>query len=144
MALTTRTGLADELELNLVRLSHTLMRGARPELSRTATSVLARLRDSGPQRITELAAHEAVAQPSMTSLVSRLERDGLVERRHDPGDRRAVLVAIPAEGERVLIDRRRARAAALAARLDRLDDDERRALAAAVPALQKLNSEEDR
>jgi|tagenome__1003787_1003787.scaffolds.fasta_scaffold20415950_2 DNA-binding MarR family transcriptional regulator len=136
--------LIDDLEVNLVRLAHSLLRAAKPELSRTSTSVLALLRDDGPQRITELAAHEAVAQPSMTSLVSRLERDGLVERRHDPGDRRAVLVAITAEGERVLIDRRRARAAALAARLDRLDDDERRALAAAVPALQKLNSEEDR
>jgi DNA-binding MarR family transcriptional regulator len=136
--------LIDDLEVNLVRLAHALLRGAKPELSRTSTSVLAFLRDDGPQRITELAAREAVAQPSMTSLVSRLERDGLVERREDPADRRAVLVAITGEGERVLTDRRQARAAALAARLDRLDDDERSALAAAVPALQKLNSEENR
>src|SRR4051794_4455520 len=113
--------LIDDLEVNLVRLAHSLLRGVRPELSRTSTSVLAFLRDDGPQRITELAAREAVAQPSMTSLVSRLERDGLVERRDDPADRRAVLVDITGEGERVLADRRRARADALAARLDRLD-----------------------
>jgi DNA-binding MarR family transcriptional regulator len=136
--------LIDDLEVNLVRLAHSLLRAAKPELSRTSTSVLALLRDDGPQRITELAAREAVAQPSMTSLVSRLERDGLVERREDPADRRAVLVAITGEGERVLTDRRRARAETLAARLERLDPDERNALAAAVPALQKLNSEENR
>jgi DNA-binding MarR family transcriptional regulator len=135
--------LIDDLEVNLVRLAHSLLRGAKPELSRTSTSVLAFLRDDGPQRITALAAREAVAQPSMTSLVSRLERDGLVERREDPADGRVVLVAITGEGKRVLTDRRRARAAALAERLDRLDADERRALEDAVPALQKLNSEEN-
>jgi DNA-binding MarR family transcriptional regulator len=136
--------LIEDLELNLVRLAHSLLRGAKPELSRTATSVLALLRDDGPQRITELAAREAVAQPSMTTLVSRLERYGLVERREDPADRRAVLAVITGEGERVLTERRRARAAALSERLERLDADERRALENAVPALQKLNAEENR
>jgi DNA-binding MarR family transcriptional regulator len=129
----------EDLEVELVRLAHSLLRTAKPELSRTSTSVLALLRDAGPQRITELAAREAVAQPSMTSLVSRLERDRLVERREDRADRRAVLVAITDEGARVLNERRKARAAALTARLERLGDEQRDALAAAVPALQQLN-----
>jgi DNA-binding MarR family transcriptional regulator len=141
MATGTRpaTRLAEALELNVTRLSHALGRGSAPQLSRTSASVLARLREAGPQRVTDLAALEAVAQPSMTTLVTRLERQGLVERRADPADRRAVLVAATGEGEQVLAQRREARAAALAARLAGLDAGEREALTAALDALQKLN-----
>ena len=44
---------------------------------------------------------QRVEAPSMCRLVDRLERDGLVERRADPGDRRATRVHISAEGRRV-------------------------------------------
>ena len=59
----------------------TLGRRGKREMSRTAASVLATLRDTGPRRITELAEAEAVAQPTITTLVGRLERDGLVRAR---------------------------------------------------------------
>ena len=72
--------LATELERRLAGLWWAVLRPSSEELSRTATSVLARLRDGGPQRITDLAGAEAVAQPTMTTLVGRLERLGLVER----------------------------------------------------------------
>jgi DNA-binding MarR family transcriptional regulator len=136
---THQTDLAAGLEQQITRLSHHLARGNAPELSRTAASVLAHLRDAGPQRITDLAAREAVAQPSMTSLVTRLERQRLVTRGEDAADRRAVLVAITGDGERVLSQRRQARANALAARLNGLDARERAALGAALGALEKLN-----
>ena len=63
----------------------------------------------------------------MCRLVDRLERDGLVERRADPDDRRATRVHISAEGRRVA-----ARGAAVVEGLERsafagLDRDERRA-----------------
>jgi DNA-binding MarR family transcriptional regulator len=134
----TTAASAAALETAVTRLAHQLLRGAEPAMSRTSTSVLARLRDAGPQRITDLAASEAVAQPSMTTLVTRLERQGLVERRGDAADRRAVLVGITDAGRRVLAQRQEARAAALAERLQQLDRDERRALLAALPALERL------
>src|ERR687886_1973406 len=90
--------LATELERRLAGLWWAVLRPASRELSRTATSVLARLRDGGPQRITDLAGAEAVAQPTMTTLVKRLERAGLVDRRADAADGRAVLVAVTDEG----------------------------------------------
>ena len=43
--------------------------------------------DTGPRRITDLAEAEAVAQPTITTLVGRLERDGLVRRAPDPATR---------------------------------------------------------
>jgi DNA-binding MarR family transcriptional regulator len=130
--------LASELDAHLIALWKAVGRVQRHDLSRTAASVLASLRDGGPQRITALAASEAVAQPTMTTLVGRLERDGLVTRGSDPGDARAVLVALTPEGLMRLKRIREARAAAIDTRLRELDPDEREALAAALPALEKL------
>jgi DNA-binding MarR family transcriptional regulator len=130
--------LADDLDAELAVLWRELGRGAHGELSRTAASVLATLRDAGPQRITALAAAETVAQPSMTALVGRLERDGLVERIADPTDARAVLARLTDRGSERLQARRGARAARLQERLEALDPDERSALAAALPVLRKL------
>ncbi len=130
--------LASELDAHLIALWKAVGRVQRHDLSRTAASVLAVLRDHGPQRITALATSEAVAQPTMTTLVGRLERDGLVERVGDPADARAVLATITADGLERLLRIREARAAAIDARLSELDPGEREALAAALPALERL------
>jgi DNA-binding MarR family transcriptional regulator len=106
--------------------------------SRTQQSVLVTLAEQGPKRITELAAAERVAQPSMTVLVSRLERRGWVERRPDPDDGRAVVAAITETGDEALGRVRAARAGALAARLGTLTPDEQRTLAAAIPLLDRV------
>jgi DNA-binding MarR family transcriptional regulator len=133
--------LASELDARLIAIWRAVGRVQRHELSRTAASVLAVLRDHGPQRVTALAAHEAVAQPTMTTLVGRLERDGLVARGGDPADARAVLVTLTGEGRSRLQRIRDARAAAIEERLAALDPDERDALAAALPVLAKLAPE---
>jgi DNA-binding MarR family transcriptional regulator len=133
----TRT-LADELDARLSAFWRVMGRHAHGELSRTAAAVLATLRDHGPQRITALADQEAVAQPSMTTLVSRMERDGLVERAGDPADARAVLVCITPRGSERLEARRQARTARLEERLSALTSEERAALNAALPVFDKL------
>ena len=46
----------------------------------------------------ELSRRQRVEAPNMCRLVNRLERDGLAERRADPGDGRATRVHISAEG----------------------------------------------
>ncbi|SDH63719.1 DNA-binding transcriptional regulator, MarR family [Agrococcus jejuensis] len=130
----------------VVRLSAALERIARlvrgaelpGGLSSVAASTLYALATEGPTRLTLLAAAEHVTQPAMTQLVRRLEREGLVERRDDPSDGRAVLVTITDAGASLSAERRAARADALATVLDDLGPGERAALAAAVPALEHL------
>lgn len=106
--------------------------------SRTQHAVLARLADEGPHRVTELAAAERVAQPSMTTLVSRLERAGLVTRCADAADGRAVVVAVTPAGRDELQRVREARNLLLAERLACLTPAEQTRLAAALPVLDKL------
>jgi DNA-binding MarR family transcriptional regulator len=111
--------------------------GADGELSRTSASVLNMLRDR-PRRITELAAAQAVAQPTMTVAVQRLEARGLVTRERATDDRRATNVVLTDAGRTTLAARRDARATELSSRLARLTPAQRRALAAALPALHAL------
>src|ERR1035438_2179282 len=71
-------------------------------LSLTRTKVLAQLRRCGPTRQNVLAAEFGVAPHTITDVVDALERDGLAERRLDPTDRRAKLVALTRAGESAL------------------------------------------
>ena len=123
----------------LYRLVSTAVQQQPREISLTSASTLATVDRTGPRRITDLAAIEGVAQPSMTALVNVLERAGLVERGQDPGDQRVVLVALTAAGTDYLRSRRKAGAEAFARLIDKLPPDETATLLAAAPALQHLH-----
>jgi len=123
----------------LYRLVSAAVRQQPRQISLTSASTLATVERTGPQRITDLATIEGVTQPSMTALVTVLERAGLVERRPDPHDQRVVLAALTAAGTDYVRSRRRAGAEAFARLIDKLPPDETATLLAAAPALQQLN-----
>ncbi|MCI0383146.1 MarR family winged helix-turn-helix transcriptional regulator [Streptomyces sp. CNQ085] len=108
------------------------------KLSFTTLSVLDTLALSGPKRLTELARTEQISQPGLTQLVTRLERDNLVERRPDPADGRAVLVHITDSGRKIGQSRREDRGRHLIPLIAQLTPAERQAIAAALPALTRL------
>src|SRR5918992_5663788 len=62
---------------------------------------------AGPVTLGRLAAAEQVRPPTITGVVSGLERDGLVRRRPDRRDRRVQWVDATAKGRRVLSRARR-------------------------------------
>lgn len=104
-------------------------------LSLTAVSTLRSLEKSGPSRLTELAAAQTVTQPAMTQLVTRMENDGLVERRGDDNDGRVVLVVLTEVGREFLASRRATRAHRLDELMSALPAPDRAAIIAAIPAL---------
>ncbi len=71
--------------------------------------------DLGPVRPGVLAEHLRIAPRSVTDVVDALEQRGLVERRPDPGDRRATVLRLTAAGRKV-------RAAIDASRRETVDD----------------------
>jgi DNA-binding MarR family transcriptional regulator len=115
-------------------------------MSLTSAATLSTLDRTGPRRITELALVEGVAQPSMTSLIANLERDGLVERRSDPHDRRVALAAITNKGGAYLKSRRQLGTESVERLLDKLSGAESAALTGAVAGLVHLRllDEEER
>ena len=78
----------------------------RADLSASAAFALNRVCREGPIRLTALAAKEGVSQPSMTQLIQRLERLGLVARLADPNDGRAALIGITGRGQALPVLRR--------------------------------------
>lgn len=128
----------DEIGEALYGLVTLAVRHGPREISLTAASTLSTLDRTGPRRLTDLAVIEGVTQPSMSVLVTGLERAGLAERRQEPSDKRIVMVALTAAGSDYIQARRKAGARAFASLIDKLPGDEAAALAAAVPAMDRL------
>jgi DNA-binding MarR family transcriptional regulator len=130
--------LASRLRLSATRLARTLRREAGTGLSPSQLSALATIDAHGPVALGALAAHERVAPPSITKVVSKLEAAGLVSRAPDPGDGRIARVALTADGTALLRESRRRKDAWLAGRLAALDADQRARLADALDVLELL------
>src|SRR5437868_2610923 len=82
-----------------------LLRGLRKEDERTGVgparlSALSVLVFAGPMRLTQLARIEQVKPPTMTKVIAGLEAGGLVKRRADAKDARAVRLEATVRGTR--------------------------------------------
>jgi DNA-binding MarR family transcriptional regulator len=93
----------------------------------------------GPITLRDLAAAEGVTPPTMTRLVDGLEGDGLVVRRDDPSDGRAIRIRATAKGTKLLMNARAQRVAALTARVAALSTDERELLGRAAEVMERLS-----
>jgi DNA-binding MarR family transcriptional regulator len=71
-----------------------------PEVRASYGSVLLPLFEEDGLRMGEVAARARLSKQTMTTMVRLAERDGLVERRSDPTDRRATRVHLTAKGLR--------------------------------------------
>jgi DNA-binding MarR family transcriptional regulator len=130
---------ADELASAIEEFTRNNIRlPARDKYSFTTLSVLHTLTRKGTMRLTALTATEQITQPAVTQLVTRLEREGLVERHPDPEDRRAVLVRVTDAGARIINGRRQERVRRLSELADQLTPEERHSIAAALPALTRM------
>jgi DNA-binding MarR family transcriptional regulator len=89
----------------------------------------------GAMRLSELSDHLHIAARSTTEVVDALETRDLVERRSDPGDRRATLVALTEHGTSVLDAIRAARGTEAERAFGRLSQTDRAHL---VRILRKL------
>ena len=139
--------LAADLQRILAKLVIVLRRsdnqaGARPDLTLAQLSILLTLLDSGPIRMTELAAREPVRTPTTTVAIRRLEKLGMVKRSSVPSDMRAVIVEVTPEGLVQHGEALASRRAYLAAMLSRLTDEERQDLSQALKPLERLTTED--
>jgi MarR family transcriptional regulator, lower aerobic nicotinate degradation pathway regulator len=101
----TRRFVHDHLPYLLARASHALWRGFEPEVRAAGMNslewrVMATLYDGEPESLGQLALEVLAKQPTVTKTVDRLEAQGWVARRADPGDARRARVVITAAGRR--------------------------------------------
>lgn len=94
-------------------------------ITMTQLSVLRRLR-GGPQTVGRLGAEVGLAPASVTRLVDRLEKRGLVARSRDVEDRRRVDVRLTSHGERVLGESRVFKGSDMHLAVEAMTSEERR------------------
>jgi len=112
------------------RLRHRTKQALEPwELSPSLGRAISVLAWQGDLRPSVLAEHLRIAARSATEVVDDLQGLGLAERHPDPADRRAVLVSLTDEGQRISRDIRGARQAAGEQFFAKLSADDRRELA---------------
>ncbi len=129
------TALVDAVVRNTFQVTGVLTRiGAENDLSLTQLRVLGILRDRRP-RVTELAGFLGLDKSTLSGLIDRAERRGLLAREKSPDDGRVVEVFLTPAGrdlaQRLYEEVHRA----LAPALERLDPEQRTQLAALLEPL---------
>jgi DNA-binding MarR family transcriptional regulator len=119
-------------------LSVGMMRELHPELEPGAYGLLIGLHDCGPIRPSDLAEYFGVGKPTISRQLKVLEELGLIERRADPADGRAHLLALTGEGRRRLDTIRVARRERFHALLGTWPEEDARILATMLARLNEL------
>ena len=130
--LTTR-GLAKQLGLRLIRAYRFLRQREQDSLTLSQAVVLDLLGDERQWRVGDLADVARIRQPSMTDLINRMERQGLLRKVQAVQDKRGVEVTITEEGRAVLRVVNRRHVDNMASRLALLSDEEKAVLERALP-----------
>jgi len=137
----TQTMVADRLHSAAIHLLRRLRKVDEASgLSAARLSALSVLVFGGPTTVGALARAEQVAAPTMSRLVSGLERDGFVVREAHEDDARAVRVRPTPKGRRVLEQGRARRVGELAVLLDDVSADELRTLGSAAEIMERTLS----
>jgi DNA-binding MarR family transcriptional regulator len=119
-------------------VAHARRRRAWSELTYQQYNVLRMIDTMGPQAQAEVARRLMVTAPVVTRLASTLADAALVERKTDPNDRRAVLLALTPTGRRRARAMRRDLLEAAHELLEPIPEERRAAVGAALEELQVL------
>ncbi|MFB6721485.1 MarR family winged helix-turn-helix transcriptional regulator [Kribbella sp. NPDC056345] len=131
----------NELGVDVVVAAARLTRMASRDVSalpHAAMRLLGRLDELGPTRISDLAKADRTSQPTMSTLVQRVEEQGWVRRAPDPADSRASLISLTKTGLTELQRARREAGAAVAARLRHLPAADLETLEDAVAVMHRI------
>jgi len=138
------TALANELRPILVRLAREL-RKETSHLGITGgqATLLWQVAENPGIGLRALAELEGIATPTVSGLIDRLQRAGLVTRERSQTDRRRIGLTITPAGSELLVAVRARRTVWLADRLERLQPAARAAIAAALEPLHGLIAERE-
>lgn len=135
----SRAELADQLHSAAIHL----LRQLRKEddatgLSAPRLSALSVVVFGGPVTLGQLAGAEQVRPPTMTKIVTALEKDGLVERKADAHDGRLTRIVATAKGRRLLVEGRARRVKSLTRAVELLNATELARLHQGIQVFRKL------
>jgi len=138
-SLSSKTEVADRLHSAAIHLLRRIRKVDEASgLSAARLSALSVLVFGGPTTVGGLARAEQVSAPTMSRLVSGLQRDGFVVREASEDDARAVRVRATPKGRRTLMQGRERRVTELVQLLEDVSADEVRTLGSAADILERV------
>ncbi len=140
----TPAEIAARLRLSSTRLARRLRQEAGSGHTPSQMSALSSIHRHGPMTLGALAECERVAPPSITTIATKLEAAGLIERTSSTEDRRVRLVATTKAGRALIAESRRRKTTWLTGRVGGLTADEQARLSAALDVLDVLTAQEER
>jgi DNA-binding MarR family transcriptional regulator len=139
VSLVNEVELANRLRPILLRLARELRREVHSlGVTGGQVALLVSIKYTPGIGVRELAAQERMSPAAISKGVSKLEQQGLVERRAHEGDKRRVGLHVSEKGHQVLRSVRSRRTIWLAERLKGLSPHEQRAIEAAMGPLEQL------
>lgn len=134
-----RAELADRLHSAAIHLLRQLRKEDDASgLSAPRLSALSVVVFGGPVTLGQLARAEQVRPPTMTRIVTGLEKDGLIERKADAKDGRLTRIVATPKGQRILLEGRARRVKWLTAAVDQLNESELAQLDRGIQVFRKL------
>lgn len=134
--------IAEQIRPAMTQLYVTYFRlAARSDLTGPQLTILARLEELGPARISDIARLEGIRMPTASNALHQLEVRGMVDRIRDPHDGRGVRVRLTSLGHSELRRVHRERTALLADLFSLLNQEELETTAKMIPIIQKLAAE---
>lgn len=134
-----RAELADQLHSAAIHLLRQLRKEDDASgLSAPRLSALSVVVFGGPVTLGQLARAEQVRPPTMTKIVTGLEKDGLVKRQADAHDKRLTRIVATPKGQRILIAGRARRVKSLTQAVKRLNESELAHLDRGIQVFRKL------
>ena len=108
------------------------------DLSLSQAMVMARIAKEGPAAASDLARAEGIKPQSMGTILSELERSGLIAREPHPTDRRQKVISLTTKGLAVRKTASNEKRTWLSKAISQLDRDEQKTLFAASEILKRL------
>lgn len=138
----TPHALAEELRPALTKLYVMYFRVSKQsDLTGPQLSIMSRLEENGPMRISQIAREEGIRMPTASNALHQLEQRDLVERIRDEIDRRGVSVRLTPRGQEELDRVGEERATNLTEMFKTLGDEERISLWRAADAFNHMAAE---
>ena len=135
----SRAELADQLHSAAIHLLRQLRKEDDASgLSAPRLSALSVVVFGGPVTLGQLARAEQVRPPTMTKIVTGLEKDGLVARKPDANDGRLTRIVATPKGQRILVEGRARRVKSLTRAVERLNAVELARLDRGIQVFRKL------
>ena len=128
----------DRLRLVLLRIARQIRTRSNNSITPSQLAVLGTIIRNGQLTVGQIAEFEHVKPPSVSKIVTTLEKIGYVERRVDPNDRRCSPLTATAAGHAYADQVRAAGRTWLADRVGDLDARDIAAIEQAMPALEQL------